>query len=40
MDFFHNGRTCERECCVAESSELAEPKVYDPLGVMGADTLF
>ena len=40
LDFFHNGRTCERECCVPESSEPAEPKVYDPLGVMGVDIFF
>ena len=40
LDFFHNGRTCERECCMAESSELAELKVYDPLGVMGVDIYF
>ena len=40
LDFFHNGRTCERECCAAGSLELAEPKVYDPLGIMEADILF
>lgn len=41
FDYIRHGRTCWRECCGSDSSNLDERGVrFDPLGVMGTDIVF